>query len=349
MKPLAMATALTLVAALTTGYTLAGESEDESGGETTIKLLAHDSWAAPQEVLDNFEQRSGIKIQVLKQGDAGALTNKLVLSKDNPVGDVAYGVDSTFAGRALDAGVFEPYTSPEANRGSQRYSRDPQQRLSAIDVGDVCVNVDTRWFAEHQLAPPESLDDLTDPRYRNLFVVPNPATSSPGLAFLLATVAQYGEHGWQDYWSALKDNGVRSVSGWSEAYNQDFTGASGNGARPIVVSYASSPAAELGERDQPHTTALLNTCYRQVEYAGVLAGGQQTDKAGEVVDFLLSQEFQSTVAEHMYVYPARDGVPLPAGWQQAAPQPRQPASLPGGQVQAQRQRWVEQWRALLET
>ncbi|MFC4000356.1 thiamine ABC transporter substrate binding subunit [Prauserella oleivorans] len=348
MKFLRRAAVLTLAGALTAGCTLfTGNGEDEQG-PTTVTLATHESFAAPQGVLDAFEQQSGIRIRVVKQGDAGELANKLVLTKANPIADVAYGIDSTFASRTLAEGVFAPYTSPEADRGPQRYSIDSRNRLSAVDVGDVCVNIDRTWFAERNLPEPQTFDDLADPRYRDLLVVENPATSSPGLAFLLATIARYGENGWYDYWSRLKDNGVQVVSGWTEAYTQQFSGSSGRGPRPIVVSYASSPAAEIGEDGKSRTKALLDTCYRQVEYAGVLANTEREEAAGRVVDFLLSHQFQATVAENMYVYPAREGVALPSGWAQAAPLPQSPASLPGERVQAGREQWIERWRGLLQ-
>ncbi|GAA5150723.1 MULTISPECIES: thiamine ABC transporter substrate-binding protein [Amycolatopsis] len=340
------AVVLGLTAVLTTGCTLVGGGSNDDAG-ATVTLVTHDSFAAPQQVLDAFQQQTGIKIAVLKKGDAGALTNSLVLTKANPIGDVAYGIDSTFASRALSEGIFESYTSPEADRGPQRYAVDSEHRMSAVDLGDVCLNVDTNWFTERNLPAPTGYDDLTDPRYKDLLVVENPATSSPGLAFLLGTIAKYGEQGWQAYWQKLKDNGVQSVSGWEEAYGQDFSGSSGKGPRPIVVSYASSPAAEIGDDGKPRTKALLDTCYRQVEYAGVLAGTKQADKAHKVIDFLLSQQFQATVADSMYVYPARDGVALPKAWADAAPLPRDSASLPADQVQSGRERWIGQWRSLL--
>ncbi|WP_024874890.1 thiamine ABC transporter substrate-binding protein [Saccharomonospora piscinae] len=340
--------ALLAVAALTAGCTVIGAEDEAEQGPVTVTLVTHQSWSVPPEVLDAFEQRAGLRVEVRKEGDAGELTNKLVLTKDNPIADVAFGIDSTFASRALDEDVFEPYTSPEADRGPQRYAVDPRQRLSAVDVGDVCVNIDTEWFAANDVPEPTGLADLTEPEYEDLFVVPSPATSSPGLAFLLATVAEYGEDGWLDYWRDLADNGVKTVSGWTEAYTQDFSGSSGEGERPIVLSYASSPAAEIGQDGTPRTTALLDSCYRQVEYAGVLAGTEHSAEAGRVIDFLLSHEFQSTVAESMYVYPAREGVALPESWERAAPLPRETLSLPGEQVTEHRERWIGEWRELLE-
>ncbi|PKV94352.1 thiamine transport system substrate-binding protein [Amycolatopsis echigonensis] len=324
-----------------------GSSASSDQQTPTVTLVTHDSFAAPQDVLDAFQRQSGIKLKILKSGDAGALTNKLVLTKGSPIGDVAYGVDNTFASRALNEGVFQPYTSPEADRGPQRYSVDPQHRLSAVDLGDVCVNIDPAYFASKGLPEPKSYDDLADPKYKDLTVAESPATASPGLAFLLGTVAKYGEDGWKGYWQKLKDNGLKTVSGWEEAYTKDFSGSSGKGPRPIVVSYASSPAAEVGEDGKPRTKALLDTCFRQVEYAGVLTNSKQIPQAQKVVDFLLSQQFQTTVAANMYVYPARQGVELPAGWATAAPLPQAPATMPADKVQAGREKWIGEWRSLM--
>ncbi|WP_156754813.1 thiamine ABC transporter substrate-binding protein [Actinokineospora pegani] len=329
--------ALALVAGCSVG------SGGETAGERKVVLVTHDSFAVDQSVLDRFRERSGITVEVRSSGDAGALTNQLVLTKANPLGDVAFGVDNTFASRALDEGVFAEHRGPESDKGQQRYAVDDSGRLSAVDVGDVCVNVDNA-LAD----PPRTFEDLADPRFKDKLVVEDPATSSPGLAFLLGTVAHFGEQGWQGYWAQLKANGVKVVSGWEEAYTQEFSGSSGKGPRPIVVSYASSPSAEVGDDGTPRTTALLDTCFRQVEYAGVLNGAKNPEDAGEVVDFLLSEDFQETVADKMYVYPSREGVALPESWAVAAPLPQNPATLPAADISANRQRWIEQWRSAVQ-
>ncbi|MCR3722379.1 MULTISPECIES: thiamine ABC transporter substrate-binding protein [Prauserella salsuginis group] len=359
-RRLSQLTAVTVTGLFTAGCTLIGGGDggdDDASSATTVTLATHDSFAVPQRVLDDFESRSGIRVEVLNQGDAGALANKLVLTKANPVADVAYGIDSTFASRTLAENVFAPYAPPAATEGPQRYALDDAgdhgsggdgARLTAVDVGDVCVNIDTEWFASRDMPAPRTFADLARPQYSELLVTPSPATSSPGLAFLLATVADRGEDGWQDYWRKLKEGGAQVVSGWSEAYTQEFSGSSGNGPRPIVVSYASSPAAEIGDDGTPRTEALLETCYRQVEYAGVLSGTDRPDEARRVVDFLLSPEFQRTVPENMYVYPARSDIELPGSWQRAAPLPDDPAQLPADEVSEGREQWIEQWRALYE-
>src|SRR4051812_16892036 len=256
-----------------------GGSSAPAAGDHVVTLVTHDSFVAKQETLDAFKASSGITVKPVASGDAGALTNKLVLTKSNPIGDLAFGVDSTFASRALSEGVFAEYASPEATKGAQRYQVDGSNKLHAVDVGDVCLNVDIAGLAAKGVPEPKSYDDLADPKYKDLLVVEDPATSSPGLAFVLGTIGKYGATGWTEYWTKLKANGVKVVSGWEEAYNQDFSGSAGKGPRPIVVSYASSPSAEIGDDGNPRTKAVLDTCYRQVEYAGVLAGAKNPEDA----------------------------------------------------------------------
>lgn len=325
---------------------LTGGSNQEAGDRKVV-LVTHDSFAVRPELLDEFRNSTGITVDIRRMGDAGALTNQLVLTKANPIGDLAFGVDNTFASRTLSEGVFTEYRSPDADKGPHLFAIDDTNRLTAVDVGDVCLNIDPATLAAKGVAEPGRYEDLTDPRYKDLLVVEDPATSSPGLAFLLGTIAHFGEQGWSDYWTKLKANGVKVVSGWEEAYTQDFSGSSGKGPRPIVVSYASSPAAELDQNGKPRTKALLNTCFRQVEYAGVLTGARNPDDAKKVLDFLISLQFQREVPEAMYVYPAREDVGLPVAWQ-AAPLPSKPDSLPAQEIQANRERWINQWRGLLQ-
>ena len=320
-------------------------STEPAGGAVT--LITHDSFNVDKQVLADFEAESGITVTLLAQGDAGAMTNKLVLTKDNPLGDAVYGVDNTFASRALDAGVLQPYTSPAAANGSADYAVG--DGLSAVDYGDVCVNVDHTWFAAKGLAEPVTFEDLANPEYKDLLVVQSPATSSPGLAFLLGTIAHFGPDGWQDYWTSLKANGVKVTAGWEDAYSVDFSGSAGKGARPLVVSYASSPPFEVADgMTTAPTGALLDTCFRQVEYAGVLAGAKNPAGAEAVIDWLLSEEFQAQIPDNMYVYPVDTDVELPAAWAEFAPPAASPEIVPAAEITANREAWIGQWSDLLE-
>lgn len=327
----------------------AGTPADEAttagatAGGGTVTLVTHDSFALSEGLLEQFTADTGIEVTVVAPGDGGALVNQLILTKDSPLGDAVYGIDNTFASRAVDEGVLASYTSPNAVDGFDDYGG----YLTAVDQGDVCLNVDHEWFADAGIPEPATLADIAAPEYRDLTVVTNPATSSPGLAFLLATVAQFGEDGWQQYWRDLLANGVKIADGWSDAYYVDFSGSEGAGPRPIVLSYSSSPAAELRADGTARTGNLTATCFRQIEHAGVLAGAQNPAGAQQLVDFLLTDEVQQDIPLSMYMYPVSPSAQLPAEWAQHAPLAQDPLWLDSATISANRAAWLEEWLAIL--
>lgn len=312
----------------------------EVGGE--VVLVTHESFTLPKKLIKAFEQESGIDLVTRAAGDAGTLTAKLSLTKDNPTGDVAFGVDNTFASRPLDEGVFAAY-EPTLPAGADEFAlEEGADRLTPIDTASVCVNVDTDWFEERRVEPPQTLEDLTDPAYEGLFVTPGASTSSPGMAFFLATVAEYGDEGWQDYWTDLLANDAKVVDGWEDAYYGDFTQGGGKGERPIVVSYDSSPAFTVAD-GRSSTAALLDTCFRQVEYAGVLEGAANPAGAQAVIDWLLTDEVQSALPESMYVFPVSDSATIPDDWATFAIQPTAPLSVSPADIAANREQWLSEW------
>jgi thiamine transport system substrate-binding protein len=319
-----------------------------SGGNKDVVLVTHDSFAIPKAVKAAFEKESGYKLTILQGGDAGEVVNRALLTKGNPQGDLLFGIDNNLLSRGLAEGLFEPYTSPELGAVGPPFQIDPSRHVTPVDYGDVCLNVDEKWFAQRGIAAPSTLDALTEPRYRKLLVVENPATSTPGLAFMLATVARYGEPGWRTYWRRLRANGVQVVDGWEEAYESSFSGAAGSrGKRPIVVSYATSPAAEVIFAKSPPATASTavvgGSCFRQIELAGVLAGAKNVKGAHALLDFMLSERFQASVPESMFVLPVRTGTPLPDAFRRYAVTPAHPLELPAATIGRNRDRWVEEW------
>ena len=320
----------------------ASPSGEAAGG--TVTLVTHDSFALSEELITRFESETGLTLEQVAPGDAGSLVNQLILTKDAPLGDVVFGIDNSFASRAIDEGILAPYTSADLPADAAQYAVDDKGSLTPIDTGDVCVNADEEWFAEKGLAVPASFDDLLKPEYKDLLVVENPATSSPGLAFLLGTIGAFGEDGWTDYWSGLSDNGVKVAASWSDAYYVDFSGPSSEGDRPLVVSYSSSPPYEVPEgAEAAPTSALLDTCFRQVEYAGVLAGAASPEGAQQVIDWLLSPEVQADIPESMYVYPVDSTVALPDSWAQFAPQATAPFAVAPADIAANRDEWITTW------
>jgi thiamine transport system substrate-binding protein len=338
--------AAALLALLTSACSLTGQPDDEPSGTASggaqVVLVTHDSFALPAAVIRAFERESGYSLEVRRSGDAGTLTNRLVLTQDSPTGDVAFGVDNTFASRALDEGVFAS-SEVAPPPGAEAYALgDGADRLVPIDTASVCVNIDLRWFAARDRVPPRTLEDLTKPAYRDLFVTPGATTSSPGMAFLLATIATYGD-GWPDYWARLMANGARLTSGWSDAYFVDFTQGGGEGTRPIVVSYDSSPAFTMDSKGRSTTRALLDTCFRQVEYAGVLTGADNPEGARAVLEFLLGEQVQSALPESMFVFPVRGDVALPGDWARFAKQPTAPLVVDPAEIAARRDEWLTTW------
>lgn len=267
-------------------------------GTTKIKdltLATHDSFVMSPAQIKAFNAKTGYHLKIVKLGDAGSLTNKLVLTKDSPVADVAFGIDNTFASVATQAGIIAG-------------------KLVATDYGDVCFNYDRTWFDSRKITVPTSVKDLVKPLYKGLTVVENPNTSSTGLAFLAASVEIFGPQQWPTFWQSLKANEVKVDDGWEAAYYTDFSGSSGKGAYPIVLSYATSPADEVRADGKSQTAAITDGCFRQTEYAGVLKKAKNPAGARKLVAYLLSPDFQKTFPTSMYMYPAVKGVEIPSSW-----------------------------------
>jgi thiamine transport system substrate-binding protein len=315
----------------------------------TITLVAHDSFAVSKSVLSSFTAQTGVKVKLLQSGDGGTTLNQAILAAEGgePLGDVLFGVDNTFLTRALDAGIFERYAPRALTRVPAQYQLDPSHHLTPVDHGDVCINYDKKAFAGRKSAVPATLDDLTKPAYRGQLVVENPATSTPGLAFLLATIARYGEDGWQDYWEQLRANDVKVADSWETAYNGDFTQGENQGSYPLVVSYASSPpAAVYFSEPRPKTSpigTMLDSCFRQVEFVGVLRGTEHRAAARRLVDFMLSERFQADIPLQMFVFPVRDGTPLPPVFAEFAEVPADPLTLDVSEIGRNRDEWIDQW------
>lgn len=314
----------------------------------TLTVVSHDSFNFSEDVIAGFTEETGIEVEVLRSGDTGTMINQVILSRDNPLGDVVFGVDNTFLGRALDADIFIPYESPALANVPDEFIIDDQHRVTPIDYGDVCLNYDVSYFEENDLPVPDTLAALAEPQYADLLVVQNPATSSPGLAFLLTTIAVFGEDGYLDYWADLEANGLLVVENWTTAYYSEFSGAS-DGPRPLVVSYASSPPAEVFFAEEPPerapTGAIVadNTCFRQIEFAGILQGTEHEAAAQQFIDFLLSVEFQEDMPLNMFVFPVNENATLPDVFTEFAAVPDKPVTLDSATINANRADWIQAW------
>jgi thiamine transport system substrate-binding protein len=315
----------------------------------TLTVMTHDSFAASEEVIRQFEIENNVKVQFLFSGDTGTALNRAILAGDAPLADVFYGVDNTFLSRALEEDIFEPYESPLLAQIPDQFKLDPQNRALPVDYGDVCLNYDTAYFEQAGLRPPESLVDLLEPEYRGLLVVENPATSSPGLSFLLATIAVFGEDGYLDFWQRLMENDLLVVDSWETAYYTEFSGSAGGGPRPIVVSYGSSPPFEViyaeTAIEEPPTAAVTadNTCFRQIEFVGILRGTKNQAMAEKWIDFMLSPIFQADMPLQMFVFPVNPNANLDETFVKYLSVPEKPVQLDMADIAENRERWIQEW------
>ena len=345
---------LAIFAVATLGLLAVGCGSDKPAG---ITLVAYDSFPPEKTSLntaiDNFTKSTGIDVKIVIAGDAGTMVTKAKLTAGNPEGDVMFGVDNTLLSAVLDGKVFDPYEPGGWSAIAPNLTAlVPGHELTPVDFGDVCINYDINWFKTHNVAPPTSLDDLTKPEYKDLLVVENPSTSSPGLAFLMATIVHSSATGWQAYWKALRANGVEVVDGWTTAYYDEFSGTAGStGSRPLVVSYGSSPPAEVIFADPPRTDAptavVESTCFRQVEFAGVLRGTKHETEARKFVDFLIDQSFQNELPLNLFVYPARTDAVLPPEFTKFAVVASSPLTIDPADIAANRQQWQDEWTTIV--
>jgi thiamine transport system substrate-binding protein len=344
-------------------------SDSASGGATkskTVTLVSHDSFAASPAVLKEFTKETGYTVKVLRGGDAGAAVNQAILTKDHPQGDVFFGVDNTLLSRALDNGLFTSYTAKDLSQVPADVQLDAaKHRVTPIDSGDVCVNYDRAYFTKHHIDPPQTFADLVKPQYKNLLVTENVATSSPGLAFLLGSAATFGDGGtsqgaasgggWQSYWKKLKSNGVEVVDSWEQAYDSRFSGSGAgkkaHGDKPLVVSYASSPPAEVvGVTPEPAQSPVgvsTGTCFRQIEFAGLLHGAKNTAGGQALIDFMIGKTFQQDMPLQMYVDPVRKDATEPPVFTKYGAKIAHPTTLAPDKIAAKRDDWVKAWNSIV--
>ncbi len=320
---------------------------------TSLVVMTHNSFAISEATIASFEEKNNIDVVFLPSGDAGSTLNRAILVKEAPIADILYGIDNTFLSRAINEDIFDAYITPLLDEIPDAFKLDDQNRVVPIDYGDVCINYDKQFFLDNNLDIPSSLDDLTDPKYANLLVVENPATSSPGLAFMLATIAEYGEDGYLGFWRELMENGVVIVNDWGTAYYTNFSGSVGQGNQPMVVSYGTSPAAEVvfaeEELSDSPTASLIgrNMCFRQVEFAGILKGSKNRALAEKFIDFMLSVQFQEDIPLNMFVFPVNQNAHVPQEFLDHIQIPDHPAVVDTDEIAENREVWIEAWRELM--
>jgi thiamine transport system substrate-binding protein len=307
----------------------ANTSTDATPKEVT--LLAYDAFTPSEGIFDAFTAATGAKVKIITGGDSGVLVSKAILTAGTPEGDVLWGLDNTLLSRAQKAQLLNSY--------------------EPVDYADICVNYDKQWFATHKIPTPSSLEDLVLPAYKGLLVTQDPVASSPGLGFLLGTIAHFGYDDWQDYWTSLKTNGVHIAPDWTTAYTIDFSGSSGKGKYPLVVSYGSSPPAEVLYAEKPISTpptaVIESTCFRQTEYVGALRGTNNSKLAAQLISYLLDVPFQESMPLSLFVFPVNKKATLPDLFTKFAIAPKNSLTLDPADIEKNRDAWLNIWRDII--
>ena len=320
---------------------------------STLVVLTNDSFDIGEEIIAQFEEINNASVTIQKAGSSGQVLNRAILEKGNPSGDLLYGVDNTFLSRALREEIFIQYKSGQIGNIPAQFILDDTFHVSPVDYGYVNINYDIAYLDDKGLAPPASLEVLTQPEWDGRLVVENPATSTPGLAFLISTVSYFGEdddYDYLDFWADLKKNNVAVKEGWSEAYYTDFTKYGGD--RPLVVSYATSPAAELffseGAYEVPPTGNVLvdKATFLQIEGIGILKGTDNETLAKKFVDFVLDVPFQEYIPGRMFVYPVNSKAQTPDYFQYAEV-PTAPSDIDAATIDAKRDDWIDAWTSVV--
>jgi thiamine transport system substrate-binding protein len=346
-----MAAFLIFAVLMTACGTATDADQPQQDEDQILTVMTHDSFSISEQMLEDFQSENDVQVRFLKSGDTGTAVNKAILAKDRPLADVLYGIDNTFLSRALEQDIFEPYSSHWLSAINDNFELDPNSRVLPVDFGDVCLNFDLAYFEDYGLETPESLTDLRDPRYKNLLVVENPATSSPGLAFLLTTIGNFGDPGYLDFWQALVDNNLLVVNDWEVAYYQEFSRS--GGSRPIVVSYGSSPPFEIIYSEtpisEPPTSALVSNgaCFRQIEFVGILKGTRNRELAEKWIDFMLSPEFQEEIPLQMFVFPVNKQAKLDQVFEEYLVIPENTAFVSFEEIDQYREKWINEWTQLV--
>lgn len=311
---------------------------------TAVTLIVHDSFPS-EDFAQAASDATGYDVSVVTSGDSGELATQLALTAGAPIADAFFGVDNLYVSRLVTADAVEPYVPENFPSSGDAYTYDDAGSVVPVDFGATCINIDHGWFAEAGIAEPETFEDLLDPTYEGLSVVIDPTSSSTGATFLVGTVSHFGEDSFAEYWAQLADNGAEIAEGWTAAYNGSFTQGGEGGTKPIVLSYSTSPAWTLNDEGTESTTKILPaTCAQHVEYAGILSGTENLEGAQAVIDYLLSGEFQDTIADSMYMYPVDTDAYIPSEWAEFAEIPENGGlSLPAERIGEERDDWLRTW------
>lgn len=310
-----------------------------------LVVYAYSSFPAA-DIVERFEENHGVELVFVSPGGAGSTLSRLVTELDTggTDADVFLGLADTSLARALDHNVFEPYDPALLSNLSdipEDILVDNTGHTLPFDYGYIALVYHPERIGS--IALPESLEELTDPRFENKIIMMD-ASSSTGQAFLMWTIAEFGEDGYLDYWRRLKPNLLTVTNSWSTGY-QMFE----NGEAPIILSYATDRVVAAVYGGEPEHEILLpqGQAYRQVELMGIVKGTDQRELAHAFIDYVLSPEVQTLLPTANLMYPANPKAELPAVFSDNMVVPENPVILDPQLVDKNLDRWLRDWSRVI--
>lgn len=341
---------LLLVAALVIGLVGALLAPANARARQRLVVYTYDSFASgpAQAIKDGFEALyPDVEVVFLAPGSAGETLARVIaeLNAGGTDADVLVGISDTQLPRAIDHGVFmklDRSLLPNLAKVPAHLDFDDTGHVVPFDHGYVTIIYDSRVLGEADL--PQTLEDLTDPRFRGKLIAMDPRTSSVGHAFLMWTIAEYGDPGYLEFWERLLPSLLTITGGWSAAYSQYEAGEA-----PMMVSYSTDTAAGIYYAGSDHSRILTpkGQAYQQIEAAGIVAGTDVPELAHRFLDYLLSEEVQSLIPTNNWMFPVNAQTPLPDFFAEYAVIPENPVRLDPRLIEENEQRWLREWARLI--
>ncbi|MHA1198677.1 MAG: thiamine ABC transporter substrate-binding protein [Candidatus Heimdallarchaeaceae archaeon] len=314
------------------------ETAEINADDYSLVIYTYESLLADPgyDFISAYASYSGIptsEIRIVYMEDANSVLSKAILEKDDPTADVLIGLDNVMIHDAKEEGILQIYDSPTLVNISETLvtNLDPEKYLLPYDYGIIAL-----WYDLNRIntsTNPEleylTLDDILEYDLDKQLIVEDPTLSSPGLGFLLWTIAIYGDpeinfegvlgQNWRDWWSEAKSD-LRIASSWGDAFSIYYTPEED---RPMMVSYGTSPAYDVchpdygvGEGNPPPSAAvvshenptalqiIMKNAWLQIEGIGLVNNAPHTVEAKKFIDWFLDQELQDNIPLNNWMYPA---------------------------------------------
>jgi thiamine transport system substrate-binding protein len=287
-------------------------------------------------VIPEFENMYGVDVKVIKLGDGGNVLSRIKLENKNPKADVVIGLDQSLTVDAVKNDLLIPYKPINAsNIENQNIIFNQDFSVTPYDYGAIAIIYDP----ERLNTTPKTFEDLT--KMDKSLIIQDPRSSSTGQAFLLWTIAAYGDD-WKDFWKDLKSAILTVTTGWTDSFSKFEAGEA-----PMMVSYATDGAYSYEYYKSTKYKALIpeEGGYVQIEGAGIVKGTKNEELAKRFIEFLLMDEFQREVPLNQWMFPVTN-VELPESYEYSL-KPEKILTIESEEIADNLDKWLNEWEEIM--